>query len=122
MTKSEVAANGDFDAWFENLKVAMEDNVATNLQKEIEEITQTEFDRFYALYTSDISINNSTDVVTATTEAAIITTTFETVDEQDVITTTIVPTEGVYDYVRTTTITSAGDIDNIHSTYLRKGK
>lgn len=122
MNAFQTASNQEFDDWFSNLKVILADDVATNLQKEIEEISQTEFDHFYGLYASNISINNQTDTVTSTTDAAVVTTTFETTDTQDVITTTIVPTSGNFDYIRTTTISSENDIDTIATTYVRKAK
>jgi hypothetical protein len=109
----------DYDAWFANLKYVLNGDVAGKLQTEIEEITETEFNRFYSLSNSSTTIDDTTNTIVETTEEATITTIFS---DDNTIVTTIVPNSGNFDYVSTTTIADGTNGSTISTTYVKKGK
>jgi hypothetical protein len=126
MTSFETASNTEFDEWFANVKDVLDNNTAGKLQNEIDELTETEFNHYYGLLTISTSINESTGIITTTSDEATVTTTITSTESDDdtidTVVTTIVPKTGNFNYVRTTVITTNGDITSINTTYERKGK
>jgi hypothetical protein len=122
MDEFQVSAGTDFSTWFASLKAILDTDAAGHLQNEIDEITETEFNRFYNLYSSKTTVNDSTGVVTTETNAATITTKFATSDGVETITTTINMAEGDYNYIRTTTVSTTDTGDLIETKYVRKLK
>lgn len=101
------AKESDFFIWFEAIKANLDENAAGNLQNQINDAVQKEFEHYYALTNKVIEINKEDGVTTSiveTSEEAVCTTTFETTDTGKLITTVIVPTSGNYNYTKTTTI------------------
>lgn len=123
LTAFEEAYGKEFTDWFGRLEDILDENTAGHLQNEIDEITETEFNRYYGLFASKTVINDSTDTITTTTSEATMTTTFSTsATGVETITTTIVMNSGNFDYIKTTVITPTATGDEIETTYVRRGK
>jgi hypothetical protein len=123
MNSFETAMGQEFTNWFNSIRDILDDNTAGNLQNEIDEITETEFNRYYNLFNSTTSINDTTEVITTVTAACTATTKFSTdSDGNDVITTTLNMNEGSYNYIKTTTIKQTATGSAVESTYTKKGK
>lgn len=123
MNAFETSAGQDFTNWFSGIQDILDENTAGHLQNEIDEITETEFNRYYGLVNSHTDINDTTGVITTTTSEGTSTTVFSTDDSgNDLITTTIVMNEGSYNYVKTTTISETANGSDISTIYVRKGK
>lgn len=122
MDAFEVASGKEFNDWFASIQDIFDDSVAGNLQNEINQITETEFLRYYGLINSVTIIDDFTNTITTTTSEATSTTRFTTNSSGEVITTTIVMNSGYFDYVRTTTIIPQSSGDRIETTYIRRPK
>lgn len=122
MNNFQIASGNEFTTWFASIQDILDGNTAGHLQNEIDEITATEFNRFYGLINSVTVIDDTTDVITTTTSDATSTTRFQTSDSGETITTTIVMNSGQYDYVKTTTIITVGTGDRIETTYIKRPK
>lgn len=122
MDAFEAASGKEFNDWFASIQDIFDGSVAGNLQNEINQITETEFLRYYGLINSVTVINDSTNTITTTTSEATETTRFATNTSGEVITTTIVMSSGNYDYVKTTTIVPLSTGDRIETTYLKRPK
>ena len=111
MDAFEAASGKEFNDWFASIQDIFDGSVAGHLQNEIDQITETEFLRYYGLINSVTIINDSTNTITTTTSEATETTRFATNANGETIRTTIVMSSGNYDYVKTTTIIpqSTGD-------------
>ena len=99
------AAEGDFDAWFEAIKGHLSEDAAGNLQNQINDINQKDFEKYYTLVNRVVDVNrdiygNVLSIVETSNEA-VCTTTFEGASASKTVTTICVPVEGFYDYVRT---------------------
>lgn len=113
----------EFSDWFSRLQDILDENTAGHLQNEVDEITETEFNRYYGLINSTTDINKTTGVITTTTSESLITTRFQTNNNSDkTITTTISMNSGNFDYVKTTTIVKNATGTNIRTTYIRRPK
>lgn len=122
MAAFEAASGQEFNMWFATIQDIFDGSVAGNLQNEINQITETEFLRYYGLINSVTIINDTTNTITTTTSEATETTRFTTAESGEVITTTIVMSSGVYAYVKTTTIIPQVNGDRIETTYIRRPK
>lgn len=122
MDAFEAASGKEFNDWFASIQDIFDGSVAGNLQNEINQITETEFLRYYGLINSVTIINDSTNTITTTTSEATETTRFATNASGETITTTIVMSSGYYDYVKTTTIIPQSTGDRIETTYIRRPK
>lgn len=122
MDAFEVASGKEFNDWFASIQDIFDGSVAGNLQNEINQITETEFLRYYGLINSVTIINDSTNTITTTTSEATETTRFATNANGETITTTIVMSSGNYDYVKTTTIIPQSTGDRIETSYIRRPK
>lgn len=122
MDAFETASAKEFNDWFASIQDIFDGSVAGNLQNEINQITETEFLRYYGLINSVTIINDSTNTITTTTSEATETTRFATNTSGEIITTTIVMSSGNYDYVKTTTIVPQSTGDRIETTYLKRPK
>lgn len=122
MNAFEATSEKEFNDWFAGIQDIFDDSVAGNLQNEINQITETEFLRYYGLINSVTIINDSTNTITTTTSEATETTRFITNANGEVITTTIVMSSGNYDYVKTTTIIPQPTGDRIETTYIKRSK
>lgn len=122
MNAFEATSEKEFNDWFASIQDIFDDSVAGNLQNEINQITETEFLRYYGLINSVTIINDSTNTITTTTSEATETTRFVTNANGEVITTTIVMSSGNYDYVKTTTIIPQSTGDRIETTYIKRSK
>ena len=122
MDAFEAASGKEFNDWFASIQDIFDGSVAGNLQNEINQITETEFLRYYGLINSVTIINDSTNTITTTTSEATETTRFATNASGETITTTIVMSSGNYDYVKTTTIIPQSTGDRIETTYIKRPK
>lgn len=122
MDAFEAASGKEFNDWFASIQDIFDGSVAGNLQNEIDQITETEFFRYYGLIDSVTIINDSTNTITTTTSEATETTRFATNAGGETITTTIVMSSGNYDYVKTTTIIPQSTGDRIETTYIKRPK
>lgn len=122
MDAFEAASGKEFNDWFASIQDIFDGSVAGNLQNEINQITETEFLRYYGLTNSVTIINDSTNTITTTTSEATETTRFATNASGETITTTIVMSSGNYDYVKTTTIIPQSTGDRIETSYIRRPK
>jgi hypothetical protein len=122
MDAFEAASGKEFNDWFASIQDIFDGSVAGNLQNEINQITETEFLRYYGLINSVTIINDSTNTITTTTSEATETTRFATNAGGESITTTIVMSSGNYDYVKTTTIIPQSTGDRIATTYIKRPK
>lgn len=122
MDDFEAASGKEFNDWFASIQDIFDGSVAGNLQNEINQITETEFLRYYGLINSVTIINDSTNTITTTTSEATETTRFATNADGETITTTIVMSSGNYDYVKTTTIIPQSTGDRIETTYIKRPK
>jgi hypothetical protein len=122
MNAFEQASGKEFTDWFSRLQEILDENTASHLQNEIDEITETEFNRFYGLINSTTDIDDAKNVITTSTSDAVSTTRFQTSDENETITTTIVMNSGNFDYVRTTIIIPTDSGDHIETNYIRRAK
>lgn len=122
MDDFEAASGKEFNDWFASIQDIFDGSVAGNLQNEINQITETEFLRYYGLINSVTIINDSTNTITTTTSEATETTRFATSDSGETITTTIVMSSGNYDYVKTTTIIPQSTGDRIETTFIKRPK
>lgn len=122
MDAFEAASGKEFNDWFASIQDIFDGSVAGNLQNEINQITETEFLRYYGLINSVTIINDSTNTITTTTSEATETTRFATNANGETITTTIVMSSGNYDYIKTTTIIPQSTGDRIETTYIRRPK
>lgn len=122
MAAFETASGKEFNDWFASIQDILDGDVAGNLQNEINQITETEFLRYYGLINSVTVINDSANTITTTTSEATETTRFATNTSGEVITTTIVMSSGNYDYVKTTTIIPQSTGDRIETTYIKRPK
>ena len=122
MDAFEAASGKEFNDWFASIQDIFDGSVAGNLQNEINQITETEFLRYYGLINSVTIINDSTNTITTTTSEATETTRFATNADGETITTTIVISSGNYDYVKTTTIIPQSTGDRIETTYIKRPK
>lgn len=122
MDAFEAASGKEFNDWFASIQDIFDGSVAGNLQNEINQITETEFLRYYGLINSVTIINDSTNTITTTTSEATETTRFATNADGETITTTIVMSSGNYDYVKTTTIIPQSTGDRIETTYIKRPK
>lgn len=122
MDAFETASGKEFNDWFASIQDIFDGSVAGNLQNEINQITETEFLRYYGLINSVTIINDSTNTITTTTSEATETTRFATSGNGETITTTIVMSSGNYDYVKTTTIIPQSTGDRIETTYIKRPK
>lgn len=122
MDAFEAASGKEFNDWFASIQDIFDGSVAGHLQNEINQITETEFLRYYGLINSVTVINDSTNTITTTTSEATETTRFATNTGGETITTTIIMTSGNYDYVKTTTIIPQSTGDRIETTYIKRPK
>lgn len=122
MDAFEAASGKEFNDWFASIQDIFDGSVAGHLQNEINQITETEFLRYYGLINSVTVINDSTNTITTTTSEATETTRFATNAGGETITTTIIMTSGNYDYVKTTTIIPQSTGDRIETTYIKRPK
>ena len=122
MDAFETTSGKEFNDWFASIQDIFDGSVAGNLQNEINQITETEFLRYYGLINSVTIINDSTNTITTTTSEATETTRFATNADGETITTTIVMSSGNYDYIKTTTIIPQSTGDRIETTYIRRPK
>ena len=122
MDAFEAASGKEFNDWFASIQDIFDGSVAGNLQNEINQITETEFLRYYGLINSVTVINESTNTITTTTSEATETTRFATGADGETITTTIVMSSGNYDYVKTTTIIPQSTGDRIETAYIKRPK
>lgn len=101
------ANESDFTAWFELIKGNLSEDAAGNLQNQLNDAIQREFEHYYALTNKTISINKVNGVTQSIVESspeAVCTTVFETVATGKKVTTEVVPTTGNYNYTKTTLI------------------
>lgn len=122
MDAFEAASGKEFNDWFASIQDIFDGSVAGHLQNEIDQITETEFLRYYGLINSVTVINDSTNTITTTTSEATETTRFATNADGETITTTIIMASGNYDYVKTTTIIPQSTGDRIETTYVKRPK
>jgi hypothetical protein len=117
----------DFNDWFTNLQNQLNDNQASNLQNQIDKLTELEFRHYRELVTRDTTISPKTpEGVTTITETSdeANSTIVITSGPPATIVTTVVPATGNWDYTQTTTITkddSTGEVD-ISEVYSRTPK
>lgn len=116
----------DFVAWFESIKGQLSEDAAGNLQNQVNEIVEREFNRYYGLVNKVVEINKGADGnlinIVETTDEMVSTTTFETTDTGKVITTACVPVEGNYDYTKTVTIEQLDTGTRISESYIQTAK
>lgn len=122
MDAFEAASGKEFNDWFASIQDLFDESVAGNLQNEINQITETEFLRYYGLISSVTTINDATNTIITTTSEATETTKFASSEDGEIITTTIVMVSGAFDYVKTTTIIPQATGDRIETTYIRRPK
>lgn len=99
----------EFIAWFNNLVVQLDGNVAGNLQNQINELIRHEFERFYSLINQTTDINKTLsgglqNIIT-TSDEAVTTVTMTRFENVNVITIEIVPRTGGRNYTKKVTIT-----------------
>jgi hypothetical protein len=109
----------DFNTWFAGIKEVLDSNTAGKLQNEIDEIIETEFNRYYNLFDSLSVINYNNDTIVTTTDEATMTTKITEDTSSETIITTISPSSGNYNYTRTIVITSTNSEDTVKTTYTR---
>nr|DAF83548.1 MAG TPA: Receptor Binding Protein [Caudoviricetes sp.] len=122
MDAFEAASGKEFNDWFASIQDIFDGSVAGHLQNEINQITETEFLRYYGLINSVTVIDDSTNTITTTTSEATETTRFASNTDGETITTTIIMASGNYDYVKTTTIIPQSNGDRIETAYIKRPK
>lgn len=122
MDAFEAASGKEFNDWFASIQDIFDGSVAGHLQNEINQITETEFLRYYGLINSVTVIDDSTNTITTTTSEATETTRFASNTDGETITTTIIMASGNYDYVKTTTIVPQSTGDRIETAYIKRPK
>lgn len=115
-----------FDLWFDNLKTQLSEDAAGNLQNQIDENIEKDFNRYYGLVFRETSINKNEDgslnnIVEVSDEAEC-TTTITNVDGNKVITTEVSPFIGGFKYVKTTTVMVTESGTTITETFSRENK
>lgn len=132
----EQAAQTQFENWFSNLQTVLDDNVAANLQAEIDDIAEKEFNMYYdietktAIYSPASSLYGSTSYVEETVPnvmTAISSISYPYPNEnQTVILTNITPVEGVWKYAKKYVIESGvgllHDQISVSENYIRISK
>lgn len=115
-----------FDLWFDNLKVQLSEDVAGNLQVQIEANAEKEFNRYYGLVVKSTTINKNTDGslmnIVETSDEAVCTTTVVSTEIGKVITTEVVPEIGGFKYVKVTSIIETEQGTTIAETFSRENK
>lgn len=100
-------SESDFNAWFDTVKSQLSGDAIGNLQRQLEELTKREFERFYGMSNKTTTVNKSngaTISIVEVTNEATSTTTFSKSSSGTTITTTCIPTVGNYNYTKTVTI------------------
>lgn len=108
-----------FNEWFTKIKNSLDGDIAGNLQNEIEEITETEFNRYYNLINSEVVVDDSSNTITETSEEAVVTTILQ---GDNTIVTTVIPNEGNYKYVSTVSSTDTDNGTIIKTIYTKQAK
>lgn len=115
-----------FDEWFQNIKTILSGDVAGNLQNQIDEIVETEFNRYYSMINKNVTISRDDDdnvqSITETSDEGVSVTTFQETESGKVITTNLTPTDGEYKYVKTTSISRSGANTVITESFEKLGK
>ena len=105
------AAKIDFETWFASIKGKLSEDAAGNLQVQIDDITEKEFNRYYGLTTKSTIINKdeagNVESIMETSNEADTTTTFEMIQGTKVITTEIIPNNGQWKYIKLTEIATS---------------
>jgi hypothetical protein len=93
----------EYEEWLDNLKAILDDNVAGNLQNEIEKLQESIFDKYYGLAEQTTEFIDDYNIRTTNAEA-VIETQFG-YDEQgnEIAVTAVTPTGKSYSYVKTST-------------------
>jgi hypothetical protein len=108
LTDFKTLNESDFLIWFDGIKKQLTEDAVGNLQTQMSDIAQREFERFYGMANKTTVVNKTNGVtmnIVETTDEAVSTTVFATSDTGGkLITTTCVPTSGNYDYVKTVSI------------------
>ena len=116
----------DFLAWFDSMKNQLSKDAAGNLQLQIDDVTQREFERYYSLVNKTVDINkdssgNTTSIV-ETSDEAVCTTTFETTDTGKTITTVCIPVSGSFNYTKAVLIETVETGIKITESYTQTSK
>lgn len=116
----------EFADWFDHLQAEIDEDVAANLQNQIDDEVMLSFKRYYELIAKTTTINkdvygNVTSILEVSDEAQCSTTFSENLGSK-VITTTVIPEEGSWQYVKTTTITYNSASTSIVETYTKGPK
>jgi len=119
--------NDAFDEWFANLHYILDGDVAGHLQNEIEEITETEFNRYYEMVAKNTHFNRTGEddhlvSIVSTDADTTATTTFEDILDDGVVVgkiirTTLSKTGSTTVYKKTVTIQG----NDITQTYTKEG-
>lgn len=116
-----------FDEWFEHIKGQLSTDAAGNLQNQIDDNYQKEFNRYYGIENkvTDINKNQYGDTlsIVETADEAICTTTFNTdASGNKEIVTIVVPTDGIYKYKKIVLIENVSTGKKITESYARLEK
>jgi hypothetical protein len=114
-----------FDVWFQTIRDTLSNDVATALANQIEENSETDFNRYYGLVSKTININKENDVVkniVETGDGVTATTTFETISTGKKIVTVLVPDSESYVYTKTVLIENVDGGKQITESYKKEVK
>lgn len=117
------SASIDFSSFMSEVKDLMDGDTALNLQKQIMEIRETEFERYYDLFDTTTIIDEIQDEIVVTNDDGVMTTTFEKNgnDISKVITLIALNNEN-FNYKKTVSITRTSNGFQIDTSYMRVGK
>lgn len=120
------AQQTDFITWYDKIKGQLSEDSAGNLQLQLDENAQLEFERYYGMVNKTVDINkdakgNTTSIV-ETTDEAVCTTTFDATDASQTITTVCIPVEGIYYYTKTVLIETVETGTKITESYSKTVK
>lgn len=120
------AFEADFDDWLEHLQTELDDDVAGNLQNQIDDLAELNFKQFYEIQNKSTVINkNSLGTVSSIVETssdAVATTQFSDSNGSKIISTLLVPTAGRWQYTKTVTITNTSTGTTIEESYTKGPK
>lgn len=108
----ETKSEGDFTAWFNNVKNQLSEDVAGHLQNEVDVLTQQAFKNLFGLDYQETEFMPDGSIVQKNSQAEVVTSFSTDESGNKVITQTITPADDSTVYKKTTTIYPATDSEN----------
>lgn len=123
MSSFELSAQKEFEAWFADLQTELDGDIAANLQNQINDVAEKEFNMYYDLEGRTTNINRYGTTITETVPNVMTaTTTINRGDSETTIRTDIIPKTGIYKYRKKYVIgTSYYSGTTITESYIRVG-